>query len=109
MGFTCRLDAFQAQPCGTEDLPNKLEKQVVRKANRAASLLLKAEEAVASRKLAKADKLRERAMRQLDAILKKSAKAVEKRNEKQRISVPCRTAIDALVALTREAISPPVP
>jgi hypothetical protein len=96
-GVECRLARLIGAPCGAEVLPAKLGKTIRSKVQRAVRLLEKAVKAAGKGRGGKAEKLRERAARQLDAIAHQAAKAADAAKAPRRISGACKGAIDEIV------------
>jgi hypothetical protein len=91
-------------PCGDEELPKKLKKAVRKKVSRAEKSLRKAARAAKKAKGKKAGKLQDKATKQLDDILRKSAQAVKARKANQRISENCERVIEGLVRDRQQVI-----
>jgi hypothetical protein len=101
-GVECRLARLAAAPCGAEELPRKLDKRIRKKAQKAVSLLAKAVKAADKGRQEKAEKLRDRATQQLDAISQQAAKAAAATTKAaKRISAACLDAIDSIVGSGR--------
>ncbi len=100
-GVECRLDRLTAAPCGAEALPRKLDKRIAKKVQKALSLLEGAVQAAGKGRQEKAEKLRERAATQLDAISAQAAKAAGAAKPAKRISAACHSTIDGIVSSGR--------
>jgi hypothetical protein len=100
-GVECRLARLSAAPCGAEALPRKLDKRIGKKVHKAVSLLEKAVKAADKGRQEKAEKLRDRATQQLEAISQQAARAAEATKAAKRISAACLGAIDSIVSSGR--------
>jgi hypothetical protein len=87
-----------ALQCDGAPLPAKLGRTVRRKIGRARTLLRRSEQTT---RAARADRLRAKALRQLDAISTRAADAAGATSPRLRISSDCRDTIEALVARRR--------
>jgi outer membrane protein assembly factor BamB len=101
----CSLDQVDDDPCGAEDLPKQLTAAVVRGIARVEHLLAKAAQLAAKGKTDKVEKLRQRAMRTLDALGGKAAKAAAAKKDTKRISAECRDSVTALLAARRARVA----
>jgi len=101
-GVACRLGRLTEAPCGAEALPRKLDKRIRKQVHKALSLLETAVKLAGKGRQEKAEKLRGRAAKQLDAISHQGAKAVEALKAGRRgISDTCKGAIDGIVSTSR--------
>jgi outer membrane protein assembly factor BamB len=97
----CAVDRLQASPCGDATLPGPLAKALAKTVTRIGKLFDKAAGLVSKGKAERAEKLRTQAMKALDAVGKKIAKAAGAKKESKRISAECKTALDDLVTSRR--------
>src|SRR5690606_9153258 len=95
---SCTLGDLEAAPCGDEALPRSLERLISKRLKRARRVLLKAVQHSTGGRAAKGEKLRAQAIKQVDAIGRKAAKAAAAGNANRRISAECRQTLDGLVA-----------
>jgi len=103
-GVSCKVDRLFAVQCDAA-LPTNLAKAIGKKVKKVRQLLEKAASAAAAGKTAKELKLRQQATKQLDAIPKKTAKAVKTNKPSRRISEQCRATIDGLVQENQQLIT----
>jgi len=101
---SCSLGDLEAAPCGDEALPRSLERLIAKRLKRSRNLLGKAVELSTGGRATKAEKLRAQAIKQVDAIGRKAARAAAAGNASRRISEECRGTLDGLVASNRELI-----
>jgi outer membrane protein assembly factor BamB len=97
----CAVDRLQASPCGDVALPGPLAKALSKTVSRIGKLFDKAAGLVSKGKAERAEKLRTRAMKALDALGKKIGKAAGAKKESKRISADCKAALDGLVTSRR--------
>jgi polyhydroxybutyrate depolymerase len=97
---SCETELIALQ-CDGAPLPTKLQRLVRKKIGRARTLLRRSDDAS---DVERADRLRRKALRQLDAIAARAALAVEDASPRRHISSACRDAIDALLIQRRALI-----
>jgi hypothetical protein len=102
--IVCSSQRLLASPCNGEALPASLLKFIEGKINGARKLLQKADAAAAKGKDTKIPKLRTKAMKTLDKISKKVAKAVSAGKPEQRISATCGSEITTLLQQRQQLI-----
>jgi hypothetical protein len=103
-GIDCKVDRLLAVQCDGAALPANLAKAIGKKVTKVGKLLAKAAAAAGARNTPKEQKLRQQAAKQLDAIPKKTAKAVRTKKASRRISEQCRATIDGLVQENQQLI-----
>jgi hypothetical protein len=103
--IVCSSQRLLASPCNGEALPASLLKFIDGKMNGTRKLLQKADAAAAKGKDAKIPKLRTKAMKTLDKISKKVAKAVSAGKPEQRISATCGSEIATLLQQRQQLIN----
>jgi hypothetical protein len=103
-GLGCKMNRLLAVQCEGAALPANLAKAISKKVTKAGKLLEKAASAAADGNAGKEQKLRQQAAKQLDAIPKKTAKAVKSKRESRRTSEQCRATIDGLVQENQQLI-----
>lgn len=102
----CTLDGLTAATCDGAPLPKGLARAIARRTRVAGKLLGKAAKlATKGAPVAKIEKLRQKAARQLDGVATLTDKAVRAKSEKKRIAESCKVAIDALATRSRGAIA----
>jgi len=102
--MSCSLGDFEGAPCGDEALPRSLTRLISKRLKRARNLLGKAVAQSTGGRAQKAEKLRTQAIKQVDAIGRKAAKAATVGNASRRISEECAGTLDGLVASNRELL-----
>jgi hypothetical protein len=100
-GVGCRIGGLLGLQCDGTSPPRSLSKVIQKKVTSARKFLAKA---AAAGKARKEQKLRRKAARQLEVIVKKTAKAARTRKASRRITRDCQRAIDGLVRENQELI-----
>jgi outer membrane protein assembly factor BamB len=100
----CSLEKLADSPCGADPVPNGLSRTIARTIGRASKLMGKASTLAGSGKIERAEKLRQRAMKALDALMNKVGKAAAARKDAKRITPACHDALDALIATRRSIV-----
>ena len=103
-GIDCKVDRLLALQCEGAALPANLTKAIGKKVTKVGKLLEKAAGAATDGNAAREQKLRQQAAKQLNAIPKKTAKAVKSNKASRRISEQCRATIDGLVQENQQLI-----
>jgi outer membrane protein assembly factor BamB len=101
---SCALGALEQAPCGDEALPRSLERLISKRMKRARKLLAKAGEQAAGGHADKATRLRTQALKQIDAVSRKAARAATAGSESRNITEECHGTIDAMVTARRHYV-----
>jgi cysteine-rich repeat protein len=95
--LACQLAALTTDPCAPEPVPAKLAAFIQARVSRVERYIAKATLAALRRREEAAERWRSRALRQLDAIRRRTAASATARDPARRISPTCRTTLEALV------------
>ena len=104
-GIRCKVDRLLGVQCDGAALPTKLAKAIGKTVKKVDKLLGKAATAAGAGKPDKELKLRQQAAKKLDAIPKKTAKAVATNKAGNHISEACGATIDGLVQENQQLIT----
>jgi CSLREA domain-containing protein len=103
-GLTCALNRIPAVQCGGAPLPNSLGRKITRKVAQAKNAVVKAFQVGDAGKKARAEKLRARANKQLQGILRLTTMAAKRKGAKG-ITAACKQSVDALVQSRQQVVA----
>lgn len=101
----CSLHQLEDGPCGEEPLPSRLARRITRAVQVIAKTLGRAATAAGKGKTARVEALRKAALKQVDALGARVAKAAGSSRPDRQITSGCKTTLDGLLAARRATVS----